>query len=90
MVINSFLLNARHPGRYLPSDKYVYLTPSGEERHGEKHFMEDHRKGWVKTVDPFDFVGLVKGTDKNRRWWEGGEQNVEVVNVSGPAGRCGK
>lgn len=31
---------------------------------------EDRRKFWVTLVDPFDIAGLLKGKDKEARFWE--------------------
>ncbi|KAH8687655.1 RTA1 like protein-domain-containing protein [Tricladium varicosporioides] len=69
MVINSFLLNARHPMRFLPRDNKIYLAEDGvTEIHGEGY--EDQRKWWVTFLDPFDVIGMAKGRNMKSRFWE--------------------
>ncbi|TVY58985.1 hypothetical protein LSUE1_G008720, partial [Lachnellula suecica] len=55
MVLNSFMLNARHPMRFLPRSNKVYLAQDGvTEVEGEGY---RDRRMWVLTVlDPFDVV----------------------------------
>ncbi|KAF4637791.1 hypothetical protein G7Y89_g259 [Cudoniella acicularis] len=69
MLCNSFLLNARHPMRFLPRNNKIYLAQDGvTEIQGEGY--EDKRMWWVTFLDPFDFIGMIKGRDKERRFWE--------------------
>lgn len=66
MFLNSVLLNWRHPGKFLPTNRKAYLDEQGVERDGLE--FGDHRPLWRKIVDPLDLVGLVVGGDE--RWWE--------------------
>lgn len=69
MVINSFLLNARHPMRFLPRDNKIYLAEDGvTEIQGPGY--EDKRNFLVTIFDPFDFAGMIKGRNMNQRFWE--------------------
>lgn len=65
MLVNSLLLNARHPGRYLPRRHDVFLLPDGRERVGVE--VSDRRPVWQKCCDPFDLYGFVMGKDE--KWW---------------------
>ncbi|KAI9884471.1 MAG: hypothetical protein M1823_003744 [Watsoniomyces obsoletus] len=72
MLMNIYLWNLYYPGRYLPSDCKVYLSPNGD---GVTETMgpgwKDERKWWVTVLDPFDFVGIVMGRDKKLgKFWE--------------------
>jgi hypothetical protein len=71
MIINSTMLNGRHPGQYLPKSIMTYCGRDGVEREGVG--MKDHRSKISKVLDPFDFKGLVLGRDRQNRWWEQGE-----------------
>lgn len=66
MLVDSFLLNAFHPGKYFPRKSKVYLAMDGEtEVKGPG--WSDPRKWYWQAVDPFDFTGLfTKG--KNDFW----------------------
>ncbi|KAL5354285.1 hypothetical protein ACLOAV_000373 [Pseudogymnoascus australis] len=66
MVVNSYMLNWRHPGKYLPKRNNVFLRPDGTERVGES--FKDKRPFLLVMFDPLDILGLVLGTDK--KWWE--------------------
>ena len=69
MVINSALLNVRHPALYLPRNNKIYLAQDGvTEIEGPGY--EDKRPFLWTILDPFDIVGLVKGKDKATRYWE--------------------
>lgn len=69
MVTNTFLLNARHPLRFLPRNNKIYLAEDGRtEIEGPGY--EDKRPWYVTFVDPFDMVGMAKGRNMERRFWE--------------------
>jgi hypothetical protein len=69
MVVNTFLLNARHPLRFLPRNNRIYLAEDGlTEIEGPGY--EDKRPWYVTVVDPFDLVGMAKGRNMERRFWE--------------------
>ena len=74
MIVNSVLLNIRHPARFLPSSNKVYLAEDGvTEIMGPGY--SDKRNFLITIFDPFDLVGLIRGRDKKNRYWEGQEQN---------------
>ena len=88
MMINSWLLNARHPMRFLPRNNKIYLAEDGvTEIEGPGY--QDKRNFWVTLVDPFDIYGMATGRNMQRRFWETHEDGrVEVgpardVGVSG-------
>ncbi|OBT63369.1 hypothetical protein VE03_07212 [Pseudogymnoascus sp. 23342-1-I1] len=66
MVANSYMLNWRHPGKYLPKRNNIFLRPDGTERVGEE--FKDQRPFLLVFFDPLDILGLVLRTDK--KWWE--------------------
>jgi hypothetical protein len=69
MMINSWLLNARHPMRFLPRNNKIYLAEDGvTEIEGPGY--EDKRKFIVTFLDPFDFYGMAKGRNMQKRFWE--------------------
>jgi hypothetical protein len=70
MLINTFVLNARHPMRYLPRDNKIYLAEDGlTEVLGPGY--KDKRRFLVTLLDPFDLVGMFRGRRTfNERFWE--------------------
>ncbi|KAL9123862.1 MAG: hypothetical protein Q9217_006748, partial [Psora testacea] len=57
MLINTFLLNARHPAMFLPKKNTVYLAKDGVTEIEGPGYKD--RRGFVVTLlDPFDLVGL--------------------------------
>lgn len=80
MLCNTSMLNLRHPGKYLPADVTIFLTPEGHEIQGQG--WKDNRNVLMKIADPFDFWGLVSGQDKKDRWWEkmeaGNQANADL------------
>jgi hypothetical protein len=84
MMINSWLLNARHPMRFLPRDSKIYLAEDGvTEILGPGY--EDKRGFLATLVDPFDLVGMAKGRNMNERFWETHAEG-KVVNSTAPSG----
>lgn len=67
MLVNSFLINVRHPGKYLPRSNKIYLGMDGVEKEGKE--FKDARNWFAKAFDPFDIAGLVNGRGKEK-WWE--------------------
>ncbi|KAH6844840.1 hypothetical protein B0I37DRAFT_378450 [Chaetomium sp. MPI-CAGE-AT-0009] len=72
MLLNHVLMNARHPRRYLPQSARTYLALDGvTEVTGPGY--KDGRPFLVTLVDPFDLWGVVRGREKETRFWEAGE-----------------
>ncbi|KAH8819495.1 hypothetical protein F5884DRAFT_13326 [Xylogone sp. PMI_703] len=82
MVINSFLLNFRHPMRFLPRNNKIYLAQDGvTEIEGAGY---DDNRFWLLTVfDPFDLVGMCRGRNMERKFWEMDARNNAAASVSG-------
>ncbi|RDL32560.1 Uncharacterized protein BP5553_09016 [Venustampulla echinocandica] len=77
MVLNSFLLNARHPMRFLPRDNAIYLAEDGHtEIKGPGY--QDKRNIIVTIFDPFDLIGLASGRNKGDKFWETHEEGRTV------------
>ena len=87
MIINSVLLNVRHPARYLPRNTKIYLAQDGvTEIEGPGY---ENKRPFVLTIlDPFDLVGLAKGRDKSERFWEG-QQEMGVPTSSAKTAESG-
>ena len=81
MVINTFLLNVRHPAMFLPRNNKIYLAQDGvTEIEGPGY--ENKRHFLLTLVDPFDLVGLIKGRDKSSKYWEEQEEmGISALNV---------
>ena len=69
MIINSALLNVRHPALYLPRNNKIYLAQDGVTEIEGPGFSDKRMFLWT-ILDPFDIVGWVKGRDKATRYWE--------------------
>lgn len=55
--------------RYLPRDNKIYLAQDGvTEIQGPGY--EDKRLFIVTIFDPFDFVGMCRGRNMEKRFWE--------------------
>ncbi|KAK6608137.1 RTA1 domain-containing protein [Botrytis cinerea] len=76
MTCNTFLLNWRHPMRFLPRNNKIYLGEDGvTEIEGTGY--HDERKWWITFIDPFDIGGMFKGRNMHREFWEqGGVESV--------------
>ncbi|KAK3384802.1 RTA1 like protein-domain-containing protein [Podospora didyma] len=89
MVLNHYLMNVRHPRKYLPKSTKTYLDKNGRETTGPGY--KDPRHFLVTILDPFDLVGLIKGRDKKTRFWDndnaagapGVETNEQQAAASG-------
>lgn len=78
MLCNAGLWNFRHPRRYLPKSTKVYLSRDGVTEVTGPGYM-DKRNFFVTLADPFDLVGLIKGRDKQTRFWDEGQGEVETA-----------
>ena len=87
MIINSFLLNVRHPGMYLPRNNKIYLAQDGVTEIEGPGFNDKRMFLWT-ILDPFDIVGWVKGRDKNARYWEE-QQEMGIPAVESKATQKG-
>ncbi|PKS12978.1 hypothetical protein jhhlp_000319 [Lomentospora prolificans] len=71
MLVNMVMWNARHPGRYIPSDHRIYLSKDGiTETQGESPWGE---KPWyihviMGMIDPFGCIELV--AKRSHKPWE--------------------
>ncbi|KAL2127853.1 hypothetical protein VTI74DRAFT_10085 [Chaetomium olivicolor] len=70
MLVNHVLMNVRHPRRYLPRSAKTYLSREDGATEVAGPGYGDGRRFWVTLVDPFDLWGLVKGRDKEGKFWE--------------------
>ena len=69
MLINTFMLNVYPPAKYLPANHKIYLAVDGKtELTGPG--MVDKRPFLSTLFDPFDVIGLIKGSDNKNRFWE--------------------
>lgn len=75
MVSNTYLLNFRHPMRFLPRNNRIYLAEDGvTEVEGPGY---EDRRFWLLTVlDPFDIGGMIQGKNMQRKFWEGQSTNT--------------
>ena len=85
MIINSFLLNFRHPMRFIPRDNTIYLAEDGvTEIKGPGYLVK--RPFLVTFFDPFDIHGAIKGRNMIERFWETHEEGrVDHDVVKNPA-----
>ncbi|KAI0458986.1 hypothetical protein F5B21DRAFT_458525 [Xylaria acuta] len=82
MLVNSALINARHPRRWLPQTTKLYLAKDGITEVMGPGYKED--RGFVATLlDPFDIYGMINGRDKSTRFWD--EDGHKPETVPGPS-----
>jgi hypothetical protein len=67
MLANTLLLNILYPAKYLPHSNKVYLSKDGVEVEGPGY--KDDRNFLATLFDPFDVVGLIRGRDRETRFW---------------------
>jgi hypothetical protein len=79
MLLNSWLWNVWHPGRFLPRDHHIYLAEDGTEVAGEK--TEDSRPLLAKTAHVLTFGMLFR--NKNERRADGMHELGEYPPNSG-------
>ena len=70
MLVNQVLVNVRHPRRYLPKSTKTFLSARDGKTEVTGPGYKDPRPFLVTLFDPFDLVGLIKGSDKNAKFWE--------------------
>ncbi|KAK8091811.1 hypothetical protein PG997_002172 [Apiospora hydei] len=70
MLANSVLLNVRHPRRWLPQSTKVYLSRADGVSEIVGPGYKQDRNFFATLVDPFDVYGMVKGRDKQTRFWD--------------------
>ena len=69
MMVNTYLINARHPAMFLPRNNNIYLAQDGQTEVEGPGYKDD--RNIVQTIlDPFDIFGLVKRKDRQNRFWE--------------------
>lgn len=69
MLINSIMFNVYHPMMFLPQSNKVYLSKDGVTELEGPGWV-DKRPVWATIIDPFDVAGLLKGKDKETRFWD--------------------
>lgn len=85
MLVNSYLLNIMHPGRFLPRNCKIYLARDGvTELEGPG--WQDKRPLIVTIIDPFDIVGLLTGRDKKTAFWEQQGTDMSTAENGGRSG----
>ncbi|KAI0857552.1 hypothetical protein F4860DRAFT_489161 [Xylaria cubensis] len=81
MLINSALINIRHPRRWLPQTTKLYLAKDGITEIMGPGYKED--RGFVATLlDPFDVYGMIKGRDQATRFWDEDAHKVDTARGS--------
>ena len=85
MMINTWLINARHPAMFLPRKNNVYLSQNGTTEIEGPGYKDD--RNIVQTIlDPFDLIGLIRGKDKQTKFWEQSPQGAGVAKTEGEEG----
>ena len=86
MFVNTFLLNASHPAKYLPRSNKVFLAEDGKtEIEGPGY--HDKRFWLITLFDPFDIVGLIRNRIMGKgslKYWEQGQQGAVTTLAEGP------
>ncbi|RDW80926.1 hypothetical protein BP5796_05624 [Coleophoma crateriformis] len=67
MVLYTYWLNIIHPGKFLPSNRNIYLDLDKVERRGPGWI--DNRSQWQTFMDPLDFEGILKGQPAHEKFW---------------------
>ncbi|KAH8653310.1 RTA1 like protein-domain-containing protein [Xylariales sp. PMI_506] len=89
MLINSVLLNVRHPRRWLPPSTKIYLAKDGVTEVTGPGYKQD-RNFFATLFDPFDVYGMIRGTDKTNRFWDNespGNAEISSKTASSHRGR---
>ena len=55
--------------RFLPRDNKIYLAEDGKTEILGPGYL-DTRPWYVTFIDPFDFVGILKGRNMEKRFWD--------------------
>ncbi|KAL0936935.1 RTA1 domain-containing protein [Colletotrichum truncatum] len=69
MLCNQLLLQGFHPRMYLPEGNAVYLAQDGVTELEGPGF-KDQRPWLLILMDPLDFIGMIKGTNRSTKFWE--------------------
>ncbi|KAK1579627.1 uncharacterized protein LY79DRAFT_563841 [Colletotrichum navitas] len=69
MLVNQLMLHVAHPRRHLPENNAVYLAQDGMTELKGPGF-KDNRNWCLILMDPLDFIGLFKRTDKSMNFWQ--------------------
>lgn len=85
MLINTWLINIRHPRRYLPKSTKTYLAKDGATEITGPGYKEN-RHFLLTIIDPFDLIGLLQGNDKKTAFWEQQQQQQQQQNGQRPHG----
>ncbi|CAK7263911.1 hypothetical protein SEPCBS119000_000721 [Sporothrix epigloea] len=68
MLCNTWLINIRHPRRFLPESTKIYLDRDGVTEITGPGYRDD--RNFVMTlIDPFDLISLIRGRDKETAFW---------------------
>ncbi|KAL6708270.1 hypothetical protein ACN47E_003194 [Coniothyrium glycines] len=86
MLFNTALLNLFHPGKRLPRSNSVFLARDGVTERKGPGWGDD--RPWLVTVfDPFDVWGLIRGRDKEMRFWDFSDEELERARVEKKRGK---
>ncbi|KAF1926657.1 putative RTA1 domain protein [Didymella exigua CBS 183.55] len=86
MWINTALLNVFHPGKRLPRSNGTFLTKDGvTERRGPG--WDDDRPWPVTIFDPLDIWGLIRGKDRETKFWDMSDEELERVRLEKKANK---
>jgi len=86
MFVNTALLNTFHPGKRLPASNGTFLAKDGiTERLGPG--WDDERPWPVTIIDPLDLWGLLKGKDKQTKFWDMSDEELELVRLERQANK---
>lgn len=78
MLANTLMWNFCYPSIFLPRTDKIYLSQDGRtEREGPG--WQDKRHFLLTIFDPFDIGGLIRGKDKQTRYWDNEEQYPVVA-----------
>lgn len=77
MLFNAYLWNVRHPRKYLPKSTKMYLDKDGVTEATGPGFKDT---SWLASLlDPFDLAGLIKGRDKQNRFWDKTQHDIAAM-----------
>jgi hypothetical protein len=86
MWVNTALLNVFHPGKRLPRSNGTFLAKDGvTERQGPG--WDDDRPWPVTIFDPLDIWGLIRGKDKDTKFWDMSDEELERVRLEKKANK---
>lgn len=75
MLCNTWLINIRHPRRYLPKSTKTYLARDCVTEITGPGYKEE-RNFLMTILDPFDLTGLIQGRDKKTAFWDQQERQM--------------